>query len=272
MLKDSMNSSATKNIIIEKDYVSRLERFKEFTLEMSDVSISDHVVEIMFESLFDWSVFHTLDEVKSWFAELRNNSTFDVTEIGLNALTSWEIDPLTGNLHHQSKDFFEIIGLRIQTTERESLRSWDQPILKQIGYDGGILGLIRKRFNGIPHYLCEAKFEPGNYGGVQVSPSLQATFANINQAHGGRAPHFTDLFVRHNENEAVTVLFDKWLSEDGGRLYLKRNRGMLIEVTQELDLPLPNENFIWLSMFQIKRMLQEDAWINPHIRGIISHA
>ena len=29
--------------------------------------------------------------------------------------------------------------------------------------------------------------------------------------------------------------------------------------------------FIWMSMWQIKECLKFDSWINPHIRGIISH-
>jgi len=65
-------------------------------------------------------------------------------------------------------------------------------------------------------------------------------------------------------------LYDNWLSEDGGRLHLKRNRGMIIEISEDRIIEVP-DSFIWLSMWQIKELLKEDAWINPHIRGIISH-
>jgi len=41
-----------------------------------------------------------------------------------------------------------------------------------------------------PHYLVQAKAEPGNYGLVSLSPSVQATFSNLERAHGGRAPTF----------------------------------------------------------------------------------
>ena len=69
----------------------------------------------------------------------------------------------------------------------------------------------------------------------------------------------------------IKVLFDAWLSEDGGRLYKKRNRGILIEIPESTNLELPNDNFCWVSLFQIKQLLSEDGWINPHIRGILSH-
>ena len=119
--------------------------------------------------------------------------------------------------------------------------------------------------------MCEAKEEPGNYGKVQISPSLQATFANLNQAHGGRKPHFAELFISRADNVNVSILFDSWLAEDGGRLHLKRNRGILLEVNEKEEINLPNDNFIWLSLYQIKQLLKEDAWINPHVRGILAH-
>ena len=32
--------------------------------------------------------------------------------------------------------------------------------IKQKALNGGIIGLIRKEINGVPHYLIDAKFEP----------------------------------------------------------------------------------------------------------------
>tara|TARA_A100001015_G_C14474989_1_gene513241 strand:- start:174 stop:377 length:204 start_codon:yes stop_codon:yes gene_type:complete len=66
-------------------------------------------------------------------------------------------------------------------------------------------------------------------------------------------------------------LFDSWVSEDGGRLYKKRNRSILIEVNHQKKIKMPNNNFIWLSLYQIKALLKENAWVNPHVRGIIAH-
>ena len=42
---------------------------------------------------------------------------------------------------------------------------------------GGLLGLIRTKIEGLPHYLVEAKYEPGNFNSVLFSPTLQATFS-----------------------------------------------------------------------------------------------
>ena len=43
--------------------------------------------------------------------------------------------------------------------------------------------LVRTKINELPHYLVEAKYEPGNYNKLLLSPTLQATFSNINQAN-----------------------------------------------------------------------------------------
>ena len=68
----------------------------------------------------------------------------------------------------------------------------------------------------------------------------------------------------------ATVLFSQWMSEDGGRLHLKRNKGMLVEVDEDLEISTP-DNFYWASLFQLKELIKMNSWVNPHIRGIISH-
>jgi oxidase EvaA len=45
---------------------------------------------------------------------------------------------------------------------------------------------------------------------------------------------------------------------------------MLVELPEGTVVGLP-PNFLWMSLWQIKECLHEDAWVNPHIRGIIAH-
>ena len=87
--------------------------------------------------------------------------------IPLNECKDWTVN--NDRVFHNDEEFFSLEGLRVKNTKtREVYFGWDQPILKQVGFDGGILGLLRKRFNGIPHYLVEAKAEPGNPNFVQI--------------------------------------------------------------------------------------------------------
>ena len=228
-------------------------------------------LEVQFECLRDWSQLHTLDEAKAWFIEQRTACTMTLEDIPLTECRGWFFDSDSGWLRHESQEFFYVQGLRVgQTHTREvGAGGWDQPILTQVGYDGGLLGILRQRFGGVPHYLIEAKAEPGNHERVQMSPTLQATFSNLKRVHKGDRPGFADCFEEPEEHGA-TVLYRQWLSEDGGRLHRKRNLGMLVELPEEEDIELP-ATFIWLSMWQIKQCLRESAWVNPHVRGIIAH-
>ncbi len=253
------------------DYTAQFERYRGLVKSFVCANTYPHSLESSFEALNDWSLFNTLEEVKDWFIKKRNSADMEVVNIPLNETKGWCVDAVTGNISHESKDFFTVHGIRVTTSVRETESGWDQPILEQVGYDGGLLGLIRKRFKGIPHYLCEAKAEPGNYGKVQFSPSLQATYSNLKKVHLGRKPYFSKYFETPENYENFTILFSAWLAEDGGRFQLKRNKGILLEVPENFTIELPNDNFIWLSLHQIKSLLIEDSWISPHIRGILAH-
>ena len=222
------------------------------------------------ESLKDWSLNGDIDSTKEWFLEQQKNCSMTVTDIPLSECRGWKVDGNTGWIQHDSGEFFIVQGVRIGlSSNREVSGGWDQPILTQVGFNGGLLGLLRKRINGIPHYLVEAKAEPGNPDKVQISPSLQATFSNLKQAHGGKKPRLSEYF-EYPENNKGTVLFSQWMSEDGGRLHLKRNKGMLVELPAEMELEL-GDTYRWVSLFQLKELIKQNSWVNPHIRGIISH-
>ena len=230
--------------------------------------------EIFLESIQDWSEKETLSEIESWFEKCAATKSLDIEDIPLGSCRGWSKNE-DGNYAHQSGEFFYLQGVRIKSSEsREITDGWDQPIITQVGFNGGILGIIRKRFNEIPYYLLEAKAEPGNPDGVQISPTIQATFSNLKQAHKGRKPNFYEFFKKF-ENEPKThirdenILFLQWMSEDGGRLHLKRNLGILIEIEEEVNIP-SNSEFKWMTMYQIKQLIKKNSWVNPHVRGIIS--
>jgi len=67
------------------------------------------------------------------------------------------------------------------------------------------------------------------------------------------------------------VLFNQWMSEDGGRLHLKRNKGMIVEIDDSVDLPKMSSSYKWMTLYQIKCLIKENSWVSPHIRSIISH-
>ena len=193
-----------------------------------------------------------------------------VEDISLADCVGWSIDPVSGWLVHDSGEFFYVQGVRVRQTEAREVGAagWDQPIVTQVGYDGGILGILRRRIDGVPHYLLEAKVEPGNYERVQLSPTLQATFSNLKRAHGGKMPRYAAYFLQPEAHEAE-VLYSRWLSKDGGRLNWKRNLGMLVELPETAVLEI-GATFRWFSLWQVKELMNEEACVNPHVRGIIA--
>ena len=265
--------------MINKDYISIGENYTRQLHEyINRVTELDHSpdlpqrrLEHQFECLKDWSLFHNEESIKNWFIQKRKQCPMEVEEIPLNQARGWIVYPDSGNIDNEHDEFFSIHGVRVTHSDDREVGEggWDQPIMTQKGFDGGILGILSKRFAGIPHYLIEAKAEPGNYEKLQLSPTLQATFSNLKMAHEGRKPLFSEFFEDPDTSD-VKVLYRQWLSEDGGRFYLKRNLGMIVEVREDYEIA-PPDNFTWMSMYQIKSLLQENAWVNPHIRGIIAH-
>ena len=224
-------------------------------------------LQTMVESIRDDNQINKLDYVIDWFNKKREESDMIVEEVGINDLDKWNIDKNSGNITHDSGGFFEVIGVKVSNTfDREvGKKGWTQPMIGK--NPGGILGILMKRINGIPHYLLQAKAEPGNIGKLQLSPTLQATTSNLLKAHGGIRPLFSEYF---DEPKNVKIIYAKWQSEDGGRFHLKSNYNMIVEVNEDEELIIP-DSFIWVTLFQIKQLLKIENFVGPHIRGIISY-
>ena len=224
-------------------------------------------IQIMLESIRDDNQINKLDYIIEWFNKKREESDMVVEEIGINDLDKWSVDKDSGNVTHDSGGFFQVIGVKVSNTfDREvGKKGWTQPMIAK--NPGGILGILMKRINDIPHYLLQAKAEPGNIGKLQLSPTLQATTSNLLKAHGGSKPLFAEYF---NEENDLNVIYAKWQSEDGGRFHLKSNYNMIVEINENENLKIP-DSFIWVTLYQIKQLMKIENFVGPHVRGIISY-
>ena len=227
--------------------------------------IEDRVVQLL-ECIQDDNQFYTLDQIMLWFKDRLEKLQAEVTPINLkDCKDGWNYNKDTKNLEHASGGFFKIIGVRTDTNIRESGKGWTQPMVDQ-GTEASIVGLIKCKFNKIPHYLVDIKFEPGNYGKLQFSPTLQCTYDNLNKLHKGKKPLYHEYFVGSKKN--INTLFEHWYPEDGGRFYLKRVKNMIIEIDNEIDV---SPSHVWMTMFQLKQLLKQDNLINAHLRSILSY-
>ena len=244
--------------------------FRKLKSEICDLNknLTNFEAEKIVEIQHDTNNQNTTQEILDWYEDLRHNLKSKVELIDIDSCNQWKTSD-TKNIEHESGNFFKIMGVRVYDSSSREVGSqgWDQPIIIEKDFDGGLLGLIRSYINGTPHYLVEAKFEPGNFNLLQLSPTLQATFSNLNKAHGGKEPNFANYFLDHEES-SEHYLFNQWLSEDGGRLFNKRNKGLVknIEFREIDEIP---ENFIWVSLYQIREIINKYTIVNPHLARLV---
>lgn len=221
-------------------------------------------MNIYLNKLFTNSLFQEAGQISTsnalkWVQEQNRKVKVDIREIPFSQLKNWNFR--ADALRHDSGKFFSIDGIRISTNYGK-VAQWDQPIINQpeIGY----LGFITKEFNGVLHFLMQAKIEPGNINYVQLSPTLQATKSNYSQVHKGNAPAYLDYFRNARKEQ---ILIDQLQSEQGARFLKKRNRNIIIKVDEEIEVL---ENFIWLTLGQVKELMKIDNIVNMDTRTVVS--
>ena len=200
-------------------------------------------------------------DILAWMKRQNDEVVSSIKQIPIEELNGWIYTD--DHIRHHSGRFFSIDGIRVKTNYRD-VSEWDQPIIMQP--EIGFLGFIVKKFNGVMHFLMQAKIEPGNLNIVQLSPTLQATRSNYTRVHGGKAPDYLEYF---NGEKKVTVLVDQLQSEQGARFLRKRNRNIIVEVDENEELHVKG-GFVWVSLGQIKELLRYPNVVNMDSRTVIS--
>lgn len=202
-------------------------------------------------------------DVEAWLAERRQAYQFRVRRIPFPQLNGWAFEAATGNLRHRSGRYFSVEGLQVATGD-ERADSWRQPIIVQP--EIGILGILAKEFDGVLHFLMQAKMEPGNTNLLQLSPTVQATRSNYTRVHGGAKVKYLDFFTSPARRR---VLADVLQSEHGSWFFQKSNRNMIVETFE--DVP-SDDDFRWLTLGQIGELLRRDDLVNMDARTVLACA
>jgi oxidase EvaA len=204
---------------------------------------------------------HSTKDAIAWINAQNKKVQVTVEKIRFDQMSLWAFDPKQTQLKHDTGKFFSIDGIRVRTNWGV-VSEWCQPIINQpeIGY----LGFITKEFNGVLHFLLQAKIEPGNVNHVQLSPTLQATKSNYTRAHKGKSPDYLDFFINATQDQ---ILLDQLQSEQGARFLRKRNRNIIIKLDHNIVLL---DNFIWLTLAQIKELMTYNNLVNMDTRTVIS--
>ncbi|MBI9066042.1 MAG: NDP-hexose 2,3-dehydratase family protein [Salinivirgaceae bacterium] len=205
------------------------------------------------------NTYTSTEKVQKWLKKQNEQVRVNINRIPFSKLKQWNFKE--GKLCHDSGSFFSIDGINVKTNWG-LVNEWQQPIINQqeIGY----LGFITKMINGILYFLIQAKIEPGNVSYVQLSPTLQATRSNYTQVHKGSKPLYLEYFQNAKPHQ---ILLDQLQSEQGSRFLRKRNRNIIIQLEGDIQI---HENFIWLTLGQIKELLKFDNLVNMDTRTVIS--
>ncbi len=205
--------------------------------------------------------YNSTEQVLDWIREQNRKIEVNIRQISFKEMEPmWQFDA-EGNLRHATGKFFSIEGIRVRTNYG-NVAEWEQPIINQpeIGY----LGIITKEIDGVLYFLLQAKVEPGNVNNVQLSPTLQATKSNYSQVHKGNKPLCLEYFQNAKPEQ---ILLDQLQSEQGARFLRKRNRNIIIKVEEEIPV---YDNFIWVTLGQIKVLASMDNIVNMDTRTVIS--
>jgi len=202
-----------------------------------------------------------LEDFWAWWKQSCADDDSAGRVIPFGELRSWSFDPGSGDLVHDTGRFFTIGGIRAHRPGA-AVESWSQPIINQP--EVGILGILAKEFDGVLHFLMQAKTEPGNCAGPQLSPTVQATRSNYTRVHKGSPVPYVDYF---RNAERHRVLADVRQSEQGSWFYRKRNRNMVVEVTGDVEVL---DGFRWMPLGQVHRLLGEVDLINMDARTVLA--
>jgi len=195
----------------------------------------------------------SMNDVWGWVDEQILKQSMAVDFISLSELKGWNINPDSENITHDSGRFFSIAG--IEWNDKQ------YPVMLQP--EIGILGVIATTYKEIFHILIQAKIEPGNINGIQLSPTVQATRSNYSQVHGGNVPPYLSYFFKKD----IPIISDQFQSEQGRRYFEKKNRNVILEV----DTLLPEkEGFIWVTLGQFHQLFKRDNLINSCLRSVYS--
>lgn len=206
-------------------------------------------------------MFADLWQFYEWFDRRGRQNDYRVTTTSLELMDGWEVDAESGNIAHRTGKFFSVQGLEVETDHRVPV-SWAQPIILQP--EIGILGILVKVFEGTVYCLMQAKMEPGNINLLQLSPTVQATRSNYTRVHQGASVPYLEHFVAPRNGRTV---IDALQSEQGSWFLDKRNRNIIVEVTEDVEVL---DDFCWLSLEQIADLLKVTNLVNMDSRTVLS--
>lgn len=155
----------------------------------------------------------------------------------------------------------EFVFIKSTLHERE-VKSWCQPLM--YSRHEHLCGLIVRESQGKHQALLQLIEEPGNNFGFQIGPTVQTNITRSNLFNFDQ-PYFLAFKTLKTKN----VLFDVFLSEEGGRFYKDKKRyvGILLR-----DNEIDNNYHLykWVSLGAFQKAVQTENVVNIFARTLLS--
>lgn len=217
--------------------------------------------KLLFDSEERLEGVNTTDQILHHISALKSKYELVAEKIPLKYVKDWTISPT--EICRDDGRFFKVLGVNVKIANRE-VSSWCQPIVQPM--HEGLSVLFCKKIGGVLHVLLQTKVECGNFDVVELAPTIQCLTGNYKNPVG-YVPEYLDSFATGKCVERI--VFDTKQSEEGGRFYHEQNRNVIAMVND--DVPdNPPENFLWLTLGQVKEFLRFNNYLNIQIRSLIS--
>lgn len=204
---------------------------------------------------------HRTEELLSWFTEAKARYRLRQRLLPLAQVPRWE--RTAGEIVHEDKKYFSVIGVDVQASNREVSR-WSQPMLAPS--DRGMIAFVGRYVHGLFHVLVQARTEAGTQDVVEMSPTLNCIPSNYAELPAQLRPRYLDAVAGVSADQ---VLVDVVHSEEGGRFYHAESRYLLVDIGEDFDLDVPDD-FCWMTVEQLISFVRYGNHVNVAARCLLS--
>lgn len=203
---------------------------------------------------------NTIDDILHRLSDLKSRYELVAEKIPLRDVREWTVTET--EIVRPDRRFFRVVGVNV-TIENREVSTWCQPLVQPM--QEGLCVLLAKRIRGVMHFLLQAKVECGNFDVVELAPTIQCLTGDYKNPFG-YVPTFLEEF---QAGACGRIVFDTKQSEEGGRFYREQNRNVVC-LADDAFPETPPENFIWLTLGQIKEFLRFNNYLNIQVRSLVS--
>ena len=205
--------------------------------------------------------FNEFRSIVSWITRLKSTYDLIVDRIPVNQVAQWFVR--NGEIRRDDGKYFSVIGVNVSIENREVV-NWDQPMIKPA--QEGLVAFIVRPINGVYHFLVQAKLEAGNFDIIELAPTVQCLTGDYRIGQNDYSvPYINEVLSAPTKS----ILLDVMQSEEGGRFFKEQNRNMIVEVGEEFPLEIA-DNYCWLTLNQLLRLIEFNNYLNIAARSLIS--